>query len=159
MDWIPKNELIEWALSCNPNAIQYLEKNPHLISWGHLSMNSNAIELIEKKIACKEKTMDPVKWGNLSSNPGAVGLLEKNRDKINLSELLYNPNADRLIESYMDKICRYEEYMDILLDHPTNFKLLENHLNKLNKIRKIKIDWYKFSKKATRMEFLEKHFA
>ena len=47
-NWIPRNEVIEWELSRNPNAISYLKKNPHLISWSDLSANPNAIELLKK---------------------------------------------------------------------------------------------------------------
>ena len=137
-NWIPRNEVIEWELSRNPNAISYLEKNPHLISWSDLSANPNAIELLKKKLAIAEdpmdKKMDHINWVNLSMNPGAIPLLENNRDKIYLPYLLYNPNAGHLIESYMEKIIRYQPYIHTLLEHPTNIRILENYLITLDNL-------------------------
>ena len=168
-NWIPRNEVIEWELSRNPNAISYLEKNPHLISWSDLSANPNAIELLKKKLAIAEdpmdKKMDHINWVNLSMNPGAIPLLENNRDKIYLPYLLYNPNAGHLIESYMEKIIRYQPYIHTLLEHPTNIRILENYLITLDDMKKIHKKWKKksiemfyrkLSRNVTRMDLLEK---
>jgi hypothetical protein len=60
------------------------------INWWYLSLNPNAIRLLEKNI-------DKINWWNLSSNPNAIPLLEKNIDKINWVYLSLNPNAIHLL--------------------------------------------------------------
>jgi len=47
-DWIPIEKLNCGGLSMNPNAIRLLEKNPGKIDWYYLSRNPNAIHLLEK---------------------------------------------------------------------------------------------------------------
>lgn len=67
-DWIDANKL-EWGLlSMNPNAIHLLEKNKDKINWFYLSRNPNAIHLLEQNT-------DNIDWGYLSANPNAIHLL------------------------------------------------------------------------------------
>jgi hypothetical protein len=55
------------------------------IDWDYLSLNPNAIHLLEKN-------MDKICWLNLSQNPNALHLLEQNMDKIFWHYLSKNPN-------------------------------------------------------------------
>ena len=71
-------------LSLNPNAISLLEKYPDKIDWGCLSSNPNAIHLLEKNI-------DKIAWTALVINPNAIHLLEQHKDKVNWYWLSMNP--------------------------------------------------------------------
>jgi hypothetical protein len=61
------------------------------VSWGLLSKNPSAIELLK---AHKNK----INWALLSSNPSAFELLSENLDKINYKYLLTNPHPTILDE-------------------------------------------------------------
>jgi hypothetical protein len=64
---------INWSnLSLNPNAIDLLQANPHMINWKKLSANPNAITLLEHN-------KDKIDWEMLSENPStdAIKLLEE----------------------------------------------------------------------------------
>ena len=52
---------------------KYWKKNIDKINWIYLSMNPNAINILEKY-------PDKVDWSILSENPRAINLLEKNLD-------------------------------------------------------------------------------
>ena len=85
LDWIDPEE-INWSLlSLNPNAIHLLEKNPEEINWSFLSRNPNAISLLEKN-------PEKISWYWLSENPNAIHLLEKNPEKINDILFYTNPS-------------------------------------------------------------------
>ena len=60
--------------------------NSNKWTWDYLSLNSNAIPLLEAN-------PDKINWDMLSQNPNAISLLEVNQDKINWSNLSSNPNA------------------------------------------------------------------
>ena len=47
LDWIDVNKLSWGLLSQNPNALNLLEANPDKINWEELSRNPNAIHLLE----------------------------------------------------------------------------------------------------------------
>jgi hypothetical protein len=99
VDWINKEE-INWSIiSLNPNAISILEKNidQDEINWKWLSKNPTAISLLEQN-------PEKIYWINLSSNPKAIHLLEQNPDKINWINLSKNPNAISLLEKNVNKI-------------------------------------------------------
>ena len=70
-EWVKIKNLDYYNLSCNPAAIDILEKN-----------------------------IDKINWTNLSSNPAAIGILEKNIDKINWSNLSDNPNIFKIKYNY-----------------------------------------------------------
>ena len=67
-----------------------LKKNFDNINWFAISVNPNAIELIEANL-------DKIDWGRLSRNPNAMHILEANPDKINWDELSGNPSAIHLL--------------------------------------------------------------
>jgi hypothetical protein len=46
-----------------------------------------------------KKNMDKINWMCLSMNPNAIPLLEKNMDKIEWPELCSNPNAIHLLQT------------------------------------------------------------
>lgn len=85
LDWIPLDKLDWKHLSCNPNAIELLEKNPDKIYWSYLSMNPSAIHLLEKN-------PDKIDWNYLSKNPNAIHLIKKNLNKIQWFLLSENPS-------------------------------------------------------------------
>ena len=115
LDWI---DVIHWdCLSINPNAISLLEKNQNKIDWDYLSYNPspNAISLMEQN-------QDKICWSVLSKNPNAISLLEQNQDKIHWSALSKNPNAISLLEQNQDKIDWY-----YLSENPSIFKKKINY--------------------------------
>ena len=87
--WINLDEIDWYMLSLNPNAIHLLEKNPDKIHWCHFSRNPNAISLLEKN-------PDKIDWFWLSHNPNAIHLLEKNQDKIYWCGLFENPSIFKI---------------------------------------------------------------
>jgi hypothetical protein len=85
---------ISWSLlSLNPNAIPILETNLDKINWLYLSRNPNAIPILENNL-------DKVIWYSLSENPNAIHLLENNLDKVDWESLSRNPNAIHLLFKY-----------------------------------------------------------
>ena len=70
LDWINIDKLDWELLSLNPNAIYLLEKNPDKIDWECLSTNLNAILLLEKN-------QDKIDWRSLSER----GCLRGCRDR------------------------------------------------------------------------------
>ena len=72
-------------------------------NWGYLSMNPNAIHILEKNL-------DKVDWSYLSKNPNAIHILEKNLEKVNWRELSSNPNAIHILEKNMEKVDWYYLY-------------------------------------------------
>ena len=109
----PKMKLLDWVL---------LDK----IDWGVLSLNPNAIHLLEQNI-------DKINWHSLSLNPNAIYLLEQNMDKIDWLYLSFNPNAIYLLEKNIDKIDWYN-----LSANPNIFEIDKNQL-KLDIAEKAKI--------------------
>lgn len=63
------------------------------INWNYLSMNSEAIDLLEQNL-------DKINW-YLSGNPNAIYLLSQNLDKIDWIHLSGNPNAIYLLEAIL----------------------------------------------------------
>ena len=60
--------IINWdLLSINKNAINMLEKNQDKINWKYLSLNENAITLLKNNF-------DKIDWVNLSQNPNSIKL-------------------------------------------------------------------------------------
>ena len=129
-EWIDETDetKLDWEyLSMNPNAIDLLEKNIDKIDWRFLSRNRNAVHLLEKNI-------DKIDWSWLSTNtnPKALQLLEKNFDKIHWGILSENPNAIRILEKNQDKI----KWIALSLN-PNAIHLLEQNMDKLC--------WYRLS--------------
>ena len=120
-DWVNIDK-IDWNwLSMNPNAIHLLEKNVDKIYWYYLSSNPNAIHLLEKNV-------DKIDWNMLSCNPNAIHLLEKNIDKINWSGLSENPSIFELDYEALESRCNIfkEELMKKAL-HPSIIIRYLNH--------------------------------
>ena len=91
------------------------------IRWSLLSLNPNAIHLLEKNV-------DKIDWNRLSSNPNAIHLLEKNVDKINWCMLSENPSIFELDYEGLENRCNIykEELMEKAL-HPSTIKRCLNH--------------------------------
>ncbi len=108
---------IDWmCLSVNPNAIPLLEKNPDKIDWSFLSMNPNAIHLLEQN-------PDKIYWNGLSENPNAIHLLEKNLDKINWDKLSANPCIFELdYETLKERCLIYSEELIQKAFHPSRIQ-------------------------------------
>jgi hypothetical protein len=113
LSWIPINKLKNVGLSKNPNAIDFLKKNPEMIKWNMLSKNEKAIELLREKIAGEKKInqadldilpyYEKIDWNFLSRNPNAIELLKENFEKINWDGLSENPNAFDLLRDKVNK--------------------------------------------------------
>ena len=61
-DWIDINDLDWDMLSLNKNAISIIEENPAKINWAYLSYNKNAISLLKEN-------PDKIKWTKFTLNP------------------------------------------------------------------------------------------
>jgi hypothetical protein len=80
---------IAWFfLSLNPNAIHLLEKNPNRIAWSSLPMNPNAIKLLKK-------FQDHIQWRLLSYNPSIF--------KININYKFLDKKINKIKEELMMK--------------------------------------------------------
>ena len=65
LDWIQLDKIYWYYLSLNLNAIHLLEQNIDKIDWSDLSHNLNAIHLLEQNI-------DKIDWTALSENKNAI---------------------------------------------------------------------------------------
>ena len=75
----PEYKLLDWnSLSLNSNAIHLLEDNKDKINWYYLSMNKNAYNILEDN-------KDKINWYYLSrnTNPKIIKFLEKHQEVIN----------------------------------------------------------------------------
>ena len=131
---------LEYKVSKHPNSICILLKNPELIRWNCLSMNPNAIKILEKNL----DKLDKFCWYELSQNPNAVPILEKNLDKIDWQALSKNINAIHILENNLDKID-----WAALSTNPNAIHILENNLDK--------IDWFSLCKNPNAINILEKN--
>ena len=83
-DWVNIKEY-DGLLSLNSNAIALLEKNQDKINWKMLSGNPSALNLLEQN-------PNKINWDQLSLNPNALNLLVANPDRIDWNALLFNPS-------------------------------------------------------------------
>jgi len=112
LDWINKDKINWNELSLNPNAIDLLEENYDNIYWDKLSLNPNAIELLKKQVEYEQSLTaiehinlrTKIDWYSLSTNPSAIDLLIANPTKIIWDELCLNTNAIDLLEKNPTKI-------------------------------------------------------
>ena len=96
-----KFEDIDWSLlSLNKNAIEILEKNKENIDWNALSCNKNAMELLEKN-------QDKINWRAFSRNPAIFKIdYEKMKNKNQdfeeelLREVMRPARLFKMIETY-----------------------------------------------------------
>jgi hypothetical protein len=149
-DWIPLNKLKKEFLSENPNAVDYLKKNNHLIDWKSLCRNPNpeAIALlIENKNNISnyyELLLNNISLtSNLTAitNPAAIeyikDVLNKDPNQIEWDLLSKNPSAIELLKK---KIQEEAQLPDYLLRDLDNSK---------------KIDWWGLSKNPNAIELLQ----
>ena len=84
-------------ISLNPNAIELIEKNLDKINWKYLAQNPSAIELLEENL-------DKIEFNSfIAENPNAVHIIEKNLDKLDKlgwHSLSSNPNAIHILEKF-----------------------------------------------------------
>jgi len=148
-------------LCANPHAFHWIEEglgsgrlSERDIDWKNLSLNPNAVPLLEKHL-------DKVNWCMASMNPGAMPLLEKHADKVDWELLATNPSAVPLLEKLLNK----RTLLDILFpflrrkdnalvwkrlsSNPKAVPLLEKHLRK--------VDWSSLSTNPNAIHLLETH--
>ncbi len=95
------------ALSSNPNAVHLLKQYPERVDLQFLSLNFNAIDMLEKAVASLTRPINRYEWDYwkyLSANPNAVPLLKKYPDLIHWDILSMNPNAMDMLEENINKI-------------------------------------------------------
>jgi len=63
-----------------------------------LLFNINGIDILERKLEKESTIPTTFNWSNLSLNPNAIELLEKYPEKINLYNLCTNPNGINILE-------------------------------------------------------------
>lgn len=94
-------EMVSWAgLSANPNpkVVNFLLKNPEKIDWRGVKSNPNPLFAPYIRNRIKNGPLSPGDWEDLNSNPLVVDILEKNRNKIDYTELSTNPGIIRPIQ-------------------------------------------------------------
>jgi hypothetical protein len=108
---------VDWCkLSINPNAISILENNVDKVDWEVLSTNPNAIPILEKNL-------DKVNWGKLSLNPNAVHFfcpLDYNKMEENMKPFCNELIAKTLHPKRLERICKMyniemEEYIEMFI--------------------------------------------
>jgi hypothetical protein len=110
-----------------------MKRKYEIISWGSLSKNINAIDLLREKIE-QEKILlengqynrlgidEKIYWDNLSKNSGAIELLEENEDKINWENLSSNTNPKTI--KLLKKRIIYEKSLS-----KSEYNNLRNHIS------------------------------
>lgn len=157
-----------WGLSSNPNAIDLLRENPHLIDFKEFSQNLNANELLYGDFL--EENFNNLYWGRLSANPSTVYLLAKNINKLDRWYLSSNPNAAHLLAKYPHMIDWHALSAN---PSPVAIEILKKNLNEVywdqlslntgaGAIRMLeenpnKIDWGNFAKNVEAIRILEQN--
>lgn len=179
----PDSKRLDWYNIClNPSLIDIIEKEhtrkPTNINWNILSLNKNAIKLLDQKIHQRENSStlplkQQINWNNLGLNPNAVYLM---RDKINSEEnyrhkaywntLCENPNAiDIIRQEYKRKTNRLN--WKYISKNPNAIDLIEAKLKEeedipieeLNEINtKHKISWRWLSTNPNAIHILSNNF-
>jgi hypothetical protein len=101
LPWIPLHKLDKTGLSRNPNAIDVLMTNPHLICIGGISMNPKAPSSI------LENNLDRLSWIHVSESIADLEFLERHQDRIWWRWLSRNPAAVPLLLRNPENIDRY----------------------------------------------------
>jgi len=127
---------------CAHADLVYLEPHLDKLNWLNLSMNPNAMPLIEQHLERK----DDLNWSVLCSNPAIESLLNSNvfhlcEKEIDWKHLSRNPDAIPFLEKHLDKVnwyylCDNEEAISILEQHPE------------------KIEWFALSSNPNAMRLL-----
>jgi hypothetical protein len=128
---IEKNKLfqdINWNyLSLNPNAIPILEKYPQNINWYYLSRNKNAIELLKNNLS-------KISFDNLIYNENAYELISENINYYNHPyyhyEMIYYNKNSNIIDIIQPRFFCNNEYFKYLSKNSHIFELDYNGLKK-----------------------------
>ena len=104
------NRINWYSLSCNPIAVELLEKYENKIDWSGLVNNPNpdALRLIKKELK-RDVDSENIDWEELSANPMVFQLLKENPDYIDYidySGLSMNPSPEaiQLLKENPDEI-------------------------------------------------------
>ena len=127
LNWISFNN-INWSiLSLNKNAIELLEDK---INWYCLSLNKNGIKILKEN-------QNNIYWYILSKNKNAIKLLEKNQDKINWNWLIENPSIFKL--DYKQMVKNFKQIAEEILEKVYN----PDRIKRLSLIYNFKFqDWF-----------------
>ena len=98
----------------------YIRKNIDKINWDNLSLNPNAIDLLDKN-------QDKINWNFISSNPNSKHILEKNIDKIYWNYLLLNQSIFELDYKALKERCHI--YMKELIQKALHPNIIQIYLN------------------------------
>jgi hypothetical protein len=101
---------IDWRyLSLNPNAISLLERNIDKIDWHFMSRygDLNLMVLLNNHI-------DKINWNGLSANKNAKSILEKNINKINWLNLIGNRGTIDLLIQNIEIVIKTPSYLRYL---------------------------------------------
>ena len=137
----PDSKKLDWYMIClNPSLIDIIEKEhirkPENIHWGALSINKNAIELIDQKIQQNESSnlqkRNKINWDNLALNPNGVHLMQ---DKINY-----------------EKNYRHKSYWNNLCENSNAIHLIENEYKRKTN----RLNWKYLSKNSNAIHLIEK---
>ncbi len=111
-------------LSINPNAISILEKKLNKVDWYKLSENPSAMHLIEKYINKVNKT-------TLFANPAAVFMLENNLREMNYEMIASNPSMMHIIRDNYTKIIsgRYTHALNAVMKNSASIKFLSTQFD------------------------------
>jgi hypothetical protein len=162
LPWIDESQLVNIGLCLNPNAIDYLIRNPHLIDYDFLSYNKNAYELLmvypykicegpislntHKKVIDIVKTHKNPYWNYICQNSSLIELIKQNPDKIQWDALSRNPAAVSILKENPDKI----SWSDLCIN--TSLEAIE-----LIKENPGKIDALCLSTNSAAIKYLEEH--
>ena len=137
---------------CTHADLVYLEPHVDKLNWLCLSMNPNAMPLIEQHL---EERKDDLNWSVLCSNPAIGSLLKPElfrlcEKEIDWKYLSRNPHVIPFLEKHLNKVdwyylCENEESISILEQHPEKIEwlALSSNPNAMHLLRKNqdKIRW------------------
>jgi hypothetical protein len=125
-DWIDKDKLTN-RLSCNVNAVDFLENNMHLVDAYYIYFNINAITILEKKIGCDNYSL-------INYNEEMITFLRNNTKFINYYVLCYNCKAIDFVNNVLDDNKWYLLNWTALSRNPAAIDILNNpkYYDKIN---------------------------
>lgn len=129
---------------CTHAEVVYLEPHLDKLNWLNLSMNPNAMPLLEQHL---EERKNDLNWSVLSTNPSIGSLLKPDlvrlcEKEIDWKYLSRNPRAIPFLKNHLDKVdwyylCENEEAISILEQHPEKIAwlALSSNPNAMNLLR------------------------
>jgi len=129
---------------CTHAELVYLEPHVDKLNWLNLSMNPNAMPLIEQHL---EERKDDLNWSVLCSNPAIGSLLKPElfrlcEKEIDWKYLSRNPRAIPFLKNHLNKVdwyylCENEEALSILEQHQEKIEwlALSSNPNAMNLLR------------------------